>query len=108
MRHISAHDRVAGARSSSRVVERITKAIRTECAFPLELLQIAHGLPRLNHQRKRRCIRRYDQLSIETALQAEVANSKCAVLICKMPVAHCICALTHAPRHAMLASVLDL
>ena len=98
MRHVRANERQARARGGARVVKRVAETVLAECPQSLQRAQIVQRQWRVDLRRERRRIRRNDKITAQSALECEVGNAECAVLVGLMAVANVVRALAHAPR----------
>ena len=110
MRHIGAHDGDFGPFRKTRwcVVEGLVPAVRATASLFGQPLEIFRGSGRFNHCRKSRRVRCDDDVLAETALIAEVGDTKTGILIGAVHVARVEEGFRNAPWHAQLTAILDL
>ena len=100
--------RLAATLPRRRVVDGFEQAEPAGEPIRGKTLQVeACGLGR-HHQRKRRRVRRHDQIFAQSAFQTQIGHTERAILIIEMDVDGVVPAFRNAPRHAAFPSILDL
>ena len=110
MRHEGANHctRLPPRKTRRGVIDCLEQAELSHQSFGGKPLQIQACLFRRHHQRKRRCIRRNDQVLRQSAFKAEARHAKRTVLVVEARVDRVVAGFRHAPRYATLLAILDL
>lgn len=110
MRHERAHQRVlfATRHARGRVVDRFVQTETPVESQRLQLLQIAAGRIRFDHQCHRAGIRGDHQILAQPALEPEPGYTEGAVLIIAPRIDRVVARFGHAPRHRARRAIADL
>src|SRR5665213_3341013 len=103
--HVGPDHGARGTRQWTRVVDRVTEAVRPERSLALQYRQITQSLTRLDKHCQHRCVRCDNKVLIQPALERKIRNTEPTVLIDLISVPNIVGGLGYAPRNLPLHSI---